>query len=33
MVIYIKELVKILDREDRHWRKNTIILHDGAKYA
>ena len=31
--LYIKELVKTLDKEDRNWRLNTIILHDGAPYA
>jgi hypothetical protein len=33
MGLYIKELVNQLDREDKHWRKSTIILHDGAKYC
>jgi len=33
MGIYIKELVKELDNEDRDWRRSTIILHDGAKYC
>ena len=33
MGLYIKELVKHLDGEDRNWRKYTILMHDGAKYA
>ena len=33
MGLYIKELVNMLDREDKHWRNDTIIIHDGAKYA
>ena len=33
MGLYIKELVKHLDIEDRNWRKYTILMHDGAKYA
>ena len=33
MALYIRELVKVLDREDLSWRNDTIILHDGAKYA
>ena len=33
MGLYINELVKLLDREDSHWRDKTILLHDGAKYA
>ena len=33
MALYIRELVKVLDREDSSWRNDTIILHDGAKYA
>ena len=31
--MYIRELVKILDRENREWRNDTVIVHDGAKYA
>ena len=26
------ELVKMLDTEDRHWRRDTIIIWDGASY-
>ena len=33
MGLYIKELIKTLEQEDRNFRKSTIILHDGAKYA
>ena len=33
MALYIRELVKVLDRKNRSWRDDTIILHDGAKYA
>ena len=33
MGLYIKELVKLLDAEDKHWRIYTIILHDGAQYC
>ena len=32
MTLYIKELVKLLDREDQHWRKYTTLTHDGAPY-
>jgi hypothetical protein len=32
MGIYIKELVKGLDRQDVNWRKSHILLVDGAKY-
>jgi len=31
--LYLKELIKILDQEDKNWRQYTIIMHDGAKYA
>ena len=33
MGLYLKELVKHLDNEDKDWRRDTIIMHDGAKYA
>ena len=32
MCIYIRELVKVLDNERKGWRKNTIMLVDGASY-
>ena len=31
--LYIRELVKILDKENKDWRRSTIILHDGAAYC
>ena len=33
MSMYIKRLVGLLDSEDKHWRYNTVILHDGARYC
>jgi hypothetical protein len=33
MGMYIKELVRQLDSEEKDWRRTTIILHDGAKYC
>ena len=33
MGLYIRELVKKLDKEDVNWRRHTLILHDGAAYA
>ena len=33
MSLYLKELVKILDAEDKNWRNTTILFHDGASYA
>ena len=32
MKLYFQELVKVLDKEDQDWRKNSFILADGAKY-
>ena len=32
MEIYLVELVKMLDAEDRHWRKDTVIVWDNAGY-
>ena len=32
MEIFLMELVKMLDTEDRHWRRDTIIIWDGASY-
>ena len=33
MGLYIKELVRLLEQEDRSFRRRTLILHDGAKYC
>ena len=33
MALYIRELVKVLDKEDPRWRQYTVILHDGASYC
>ena len=30
--MFIKELVKILEKEDRHFRTNTVLFWDGAAY-
>jgi hypothetical protein len=30
--LFMSELVKTLDWEDRNWRKNTVIMWDGAGY-
>jgi hypothetical protein len=30
--MFIKYLADILEREDKHFRKNTIIFWDGASY-
>ena len=32
MCLYIRELVKVLDREREEWRKETILCLDGAAY-
>ena len=32
MSVYLQKLVKKLDKERKLWRRNTIILHDGARY-
>ena len=32
MAIYLIELVKVLDRERKEWRKDTVMLLDGAAY-
>ena len=32
MSVFIQQLVKKLDKERTSWRKDTIILHDGASY-
>ena len=33
MGLYLRELVTILDKEDKNWRSNTILMHDGARYS
>ena len=33
MALYMRELVKVLDKEDPGWRRSTVILHDGASYC
>ena len=30
--LFLTELVKTLDYEDRHWRSNSVIMWDGASY-
>ena len=30
--IYLRQLVLKLDKEDKNWRSNTVILLDGAPY-
>ena len=32
MEIYLVELVRMLDAEDKHWRKDTVIIWDNASY-
>ena len=32
MEIYLTQLVTTLDAEDRHWRKDTVIIWDNASY-
>ena len=32
MEIYLTELVRMLDSEDKHWRKDTVIVWDNASY-
>ena len=32
MEIYLTELVRMLDSEDKHWRKDTVIIWDNASY-
>ena len=32
MEIFLTQLVEILDKEDKHWRKDTIIIWDNATY-
>ena len=33
MGLYLRELVKLLDIEEKNWRETTIFMHDGARYA
>jgi hypothetical protein len=30
--LFISKLVAVLTKEDKDWRKNTMVLMDGAKY-
>ena len=30
--MFFIQLIKMLDKESKHWRKNTIIMMDGAPY-
>jgi len=32
MEIFLVELVRMLDTEDKHWRKDTVIIWDNASY-
>ena len=32
MTLYLKELVWVLDQENEQWRKNTVLVMDGAPY-
>ena len=32
MQIFLTELVQMLDSEDRHWRRDTVIVWDNASY-
>ena len=32
MSIFLQQLVLKLDKERKHWRRDTVILHDGASY-
>lgn len=32
MELYLTELVQVLDAEDEHWRKTTVLVMDGATY-
>ena len=33
MCLYIRELTKILEKEDKKFRSYTLLIHDGAAYA
>ena len=32
MVLFLKELIKTLDYEDKYWRSNSVIMWDNATY-
>lgn len=32
MILFFRDLVKLLNEEDRRWRTKTLIFLDGAKY-
>ena len=32
MRLFLTELIKTLDIEDKHWRKNTVLMWDNAGY-
>ena len=32
MCMYLRELTKVLDKERKGWRNNTVMLFDGAAY-
>ena len=32
MILFLRELVKQLNEEDRRWRQKTFLFLDGAKY-
>jgi hypothetical protein len=32
MRLFLQEFCKILEKEDRHWRTNTMIFWDNASY-
>ena len=33
MGLYIRELVKVLEKENRNFRSSVLLLHDGASYC
>lgn len=32
MTLFLTELIKTLDYEDRNWRKNSVLMWDNAGY-
>ena len=32
MILFLTELIKTLDYEDKNWRKNSVLLWDNAGY-